>query len=271
MYELRPGAYESDGWFLRTPEVMIDIGPDGCRRTPGNPRPRQPTVLFMGDSMTFGLGVGDSDTFPARVGEILRRDLDPTTAIANRAVPGYNLGQSVRAIEVRLETMRPEIVALVVHPADLENPIDFSSLAPASPDLRQILATSRLARLVYILYRVATLQHDRTTPSAFIDTGALDAYLGRLEKVTRAVGATPVVLTLGNTLHPSLSFGEILSSHGLRSHEIRALARDQGYYLADGEHWTVEGNLVVATRVAAILESSLADRDTAPPPPPGES
>src|SRR3954466_11655553 len=59
LYELQPGTYESDGWVLKMPLFHFEVSANGCRHLPGegNAVVALRPVLFIGDSMTFGLGV----------------------------------------------------------------------------------------------------------------------------------------------------------------------------------------------------------------------
>ncbi len=66
-------------------------------------------IVVVGDSFTFGLGVNNSETFPARLDE------DPAIRYINAGVPGYSPEQiAMRAIELD-QRYSPELVLFVVY------------------------------------------------------------------------------------------------------------------------------------------------------------
>lgn len=79
---------------LRGPEVRTD----GPRR-----------ILVLGDSFAFGVGVDDDHTFAAQLGALL----GPSWEVLNGGVSGYSTDQELLWFE-RLESLRPEVVVLVV-------------------------------------------------------------------------------------------------------------------------------------------------------------
>jgi len=100
-YALRPG-FHSD---------LVNIDDDGFRRQPGtSPSPGTPVVAVLGDSVPFGMGVGDSDTYPA----LLESCLGPTgLKVVNAGVPSYTIHQSIRRLyQDVLPLFKPRVVIL---------------------------------------------------------------------------------------------------------------------------------------------------------------
>lgn len=93
----------------------------GTRRAPGHPEDsgRGLSLLFLGDSTTFGAEVGDTQTLPARVGAELRDrgTLRGPLRVTNAAVRGYSTLQVERSLERSLESFlgTGEPVDLVVY------------------------------------------------------------------------------------------------------------------------------------------------------------
>ena len=92
-YTLRPstaifGRYHVNGHGVRGPEYQ-------AAKPPGTLR-----LLCAGDSSTFGLGVGDGETWPARVQQILEGLLEGSWRIEviNFGVPGYSTEQTRRQL-----------------------------------------------------------------------------------------------------------------------------------------------------------------------------
>src|SRR5262249_53815979 len=71
IYELVPGHYVSDGYYLRSDVVEYTVDERGCRVTPGAPPPAGPKVLFLGSSIVFGIAVKAESALP----EAARRGL----------------------------------------------------------------------------------------------------------------------------------------------------------------------------------------------------
>lgn len=79
-------------------QAHYGVGPDGLRLTPGGaPADGKGagTVLFLGDSLTFGEGLNDADTLPAQ----FARATDRRFTVINAAVSGYGAHQMLREIE----------------------------------------------------------------------------------------------------------------------------------------------------------------------------
>jgi lysophospholipase L1-like esterase len=116
-------CYESDpvlGWRgrrdvrmrFRRPDfdALIEHGADGWRR-PDPPPPADPTrrVLFLGDSFTWGWGVGQGEVFSDR----LQRRLPPGVAVYNRGVNGYGTAQEYLLLQRELCERSYDAVALL--------------------------------------------------------------------------------------------------------------------------------------------------------------
>lgn len=63
-------------------------------------------VAFYGDSFTFGIGVGDEDTFPYRLGQ------SPNLEVLNLGVSGYGTVQELALMSETLDMYHPDLVVL---------------------------------------------------------------------------------------------------------------------------------------------------------------
>jgi len=214
--------------------------------------------LFLGDSMTFGLGVGDADTFPALVEAIVRGRGARQTTVANCGVPGYNLSQLVRAAELRLSDTKPRLLMVVVHSSDLETAVDFSALTPKSAATQFAITHSRLLRFGYIMTRTWGMAREMEQSGKYLSAASINEYLRRLATAARENNSQVVVVQLPDIHHPALSFDEALAAHNLATYKLRPLPRDDRHFLADREHWTVTGQRIVADQVAPVVEAALA-------------
>jgi hypothetical protein len=75
-------------------DVTYTLDRNGYRRTAGAP-PGAPTVLFFGDSFTFGMGLEDEETIPSQFSASLGK---PYTVL-NLGYPGFGPHRVLRAIE----------------------------------------------------------------------------------------------------------------------------------------------------------------------------
>ena len=75
-------------WGLSTDEFGFRKGSYNTNNTGKN-------IVFIGDSVLFGWGVGDSETIPSHLGQILKKEgID--YGIINAAMPSYSLDQAVQ-------------------------------------------------------------------------------------------------------------------------------------------------------------------------------
>jgi len=80
-------------------DVVYTIGPNGLRVTPPAPGVPKGCVVFFGDSITFGEGVNDEESFPYRVGLRTAGEY----AIYNFAFSGYGPHQMLANLQARRE------------------------------------------------------------------------------------------------------------------------------------------------------------------------
>ena len=77
--------------------------------------PQKPIIAVLGDSIAFGYGLGDSETIPAHLA-----DLVPDWNVLNTAAPGYDLKVQTAIYREKLNHLHPDILLLIFHPNDLE-------------------------------------------------------------------------------------------------------------------------------------------------------
>jgi hypothetical protein len=108
---------ETLGWVPRADfaytarGVAYTLNAAGTRGAHYGPARRPGTVraVLLGDSLTYGYGVGDEQTFARLVD-----DARPDVEIVNLGVQGYGLDQSRLALEARGLAYRPDVVVLDV-------------------------------------------------------------------------------------------------------------------------------------------------------------
>lgn len=76
-------------------------------------------ILFIGDSFTFGYGVGDESTFPAIAQRLLRASGMDAECV-NLGVIGYNLAHYRESLLENIERFHPDVVVVNVYVNDAE-------------------------------------------------------------------------------------------------------------------------------------------------------
>lgn len=108
-YTLRPRFRGREIAFTHEFEMPIEIGPLGIREHPHAAGPR-PSVLALGDSMTFGEGVPADRTWAA----VLERESG--FRVYNGGVPGYSTCQMTGRARTLLPRFHPDLVIVTLSP-----------------------------------------------------------------------------------------------------------------------------------------------------------
>jgi hypothetical protein len=104
VYELKPNL------SVRFMGGVVQTDMQGFRITPGScAQPEAYTIAGLGDSVMFGWGVHDQETYLAYLGQALT---DHCIRIVNMAVPGYNTVMEVATLEEKGLAHRPDLVVM---------------------------------------------------------------------------------------------------------------------------------------------------------------
>jgi lysophospholipase L1-like esterase len=128
VYVLRPGV---QGLFMGRKLSINSLGMrDRERRSEKAPGVFR--ILGLGDSHTFGWGVGREETYLARIEEMLNERAEGQKfEVLNMGVPGYNTVQEVQAFSRRAGELSPDMVIInYVH-----NDMDLPNFLTRRPDL----------------------------------------------------------------------------------------------------------------------------------------
>jgi lysophospholipase L1-like esterase len=120
VYELRPGVR---GRFLGAPVAINSLGMRDRERTPAK-APETLRIVGLGDSLMFGWGVRQDETFLALLEKALNeRSSKPSVEVWNLAVPGYNSVQEVATFAAKADLIQPDLVIVnwVGNDMDLPN------------------------------------------------------------------------------------------------------------------------------------------------------
>jgi hypothetical protein len=117
--------YTDDMWFLRPDQKgftypnqkYATINSEGYRGEVADSS-RQ-TILFLGDSFTFGYSIGDNDTLTENLARDFRQRGVMGYNILNGGVPGYGILQMAEAYNMKFSSYRPGYVVLNFNEADI--------------------------------------------------------------------------------------------------------------------------------------------------------
>lgn len=269
-------------------------------RPPGAPEPAA-TVDCLGDSSTFGFGVPENQTYPARLEAQLRAATgDPSLRVRNFGVPGYT-SYETRLLAERDRAHAPVTIVWV----------GFNDHFPALPSHTRSRSLLR-RRIAYACFRsrACSLFFDwlthrdpeakppkPPTPDAYYPEVPPDDYVRQLERTIRALraaGSEPILL-----VYPPLSVDEQmrleiarfweqplelvdanLAAHARYQDLTREVARREGVRLVDlapafeaagndalhfdWVHPNAQGQELVARLVEPVVREALAAQGALP-------
>jgi len=153
----------------------------GCQNVPQiPPLPAAGAVLAYGDSITFGTGAGEQESYPAQLAKMIGR------RVINAGVPGEVSAAGLQRFAETVDRERPALVILCHGGNDLLQKLDQKALAE---NLRGMLRLARERGLPVVLVAVPTPDLSLTPPGFYgeiaaelevpIDTKSLRKILGK--------------------------------------------------------------------------------------------
>lgn len=105
IFELRPGTRTAG----ETTYTVNSLGFRDRERTPAKPAGVK-RIVFLGGSTTFGAGVNDNETYPARLQRLLDRRSPGRFEVWNAGVCAYVLSQEIALAEEIIERYAPDLL-----------------------------------------------------------------------------------------------------------------------------------------------------------------
>ncbi|HAC78885.1 MAG TPA: hypothetical protein DCG06_01220 [Deltaproteobacteria bacterium] len=115
-YRMRPGV---DGTVRGVPVRTNQLGFRGPEVEPV-PGPAVRRVVILGDSVTFGFRMPETEIFPTLIAEQLAETTDAPWEILNFGVEGYNTVAELEVLRSTALDLRPETVVLVLNLNDYD-------------------------------------------------------------------------------------------------------------------------------------------------------
>ena len=109
-YRLDPGASHDIVWGGARPYTVVTnrLGQRDAEPSPAT----EITVLALGDSHTFGVGVQQDETYPARLEALLREKTGRTVDVVNAGVSAYGWLEELDALDEYLESYAVDLILL---------------------------------------------------------------------------------------------------------------------------------------------------------------
>lgn len=168
----------------------------------------RPVVLFLGDSLTAGYGVGEAAAFPRKVGELLEAK-GLLVEVVNAGVSGDTSAGGLARIDWLLR-MAPAVVVLELGANDGLRGLD---LEMTESNLREMIDHSRQAGAVVLLLgmRMPPNYGEYATEfAALYEQLATELELDWVPFLLEGVGGDPT-LNLPDGIHPNVEGQEVLA------------------------------------------------------------
>jgi lysophospholipase L1-like esterase len=190
-------------------------------------------ILAMGDSVTFGYGLADAETYPALLqAGLANRWPGRSVRVVNAGVPGYTTHQGRVALPDLLRRLDPEVVILCYGFNDARNlfasDAEVARVGRLAQAARRVLWKSRLYRgLRTLLIAPPRLEDADGRPQvARVDLDSYRANLAAMVDDVRRAGSTPVLVGTPFQLDTRTPYGPSWFSLHTPVARYRATARD---------------------------------------------
>lgn len=162
--------------------IMIAVF-TGCGKKPEKlSTPRPVTIIFFGDSVTYGYGVDtETESFFARINKIMQTGLYGDVVVMNAGVSGDDTSEALRRVTIDVTAHNPDYVVIAFGLNDCQN----TSMTPQvfRKNINNMLALAPMKTRIIL-----------ATSNTFLDTGqsirknmndVLDIYMEELRKISR--------------------------------------------------------------------------------------
>ena len=265
-------------------DIKYTTNADGFRARPWPKQSDSHRILFVGDSVTFGLGVNDEQIFSRAVEQQLVKTGVSNAQTRNISLFAYSPSQELAVLRDYGLKFKPDIVVLQLYMNDLETG-DPPPGPVARALLEQVMIRSALLRRLrqakgWFEYQLA---HDyrRSHPGLLNDTEPLNRlafleqhadseslssfrYLKQIAAMVEDQGADLIVVLTPNEVQLffdkfdgiNLRFRDFCSKHEIQFYDplevLRASSRKK-FLFQDGLHFSPEGHALLAKLIVPLV------------------
>lgn len=258
---------------------LVTIDANGLRENRADHGRAPRRIVCFGDSITFGFGVSNEETYPAALSALLEpRGIE----VRNAGVTGYTSYQAVRWLRRQLRAQRVDEVTLLIGWNDLTRrpitDVEFAARikysAGTADEALKHLAIYRLMKATWLRRGLESNDGKLSRPTVRVP---LDDYARNLETFVneaRAAGARPHFIALPSRLLPGkepsrTDYSDTLAAvarrlsvplHGvgvLNSSSGEIASSGNASYFIDALHMSPAGNRLMASLLARDLEASV--------------
>lgn len=223
-YVVPPGHYEASHW-------SFTILPDHTRAVPDTTREAEKTIVFVGDSVTFGYGVNDVETWV----NLVAREF-PDWHVINDSYPGWSIENLEGAWEMHPDA---DLIFVLTITNDSDEPKRVAGAAGWKPTYIQLYATM-----------ISYLLRGYPTPSAETAAALEPAWRAAINRI----GADPRVTFI------------VMNVTGDYDDRVLAMFPDKTLRIENystlistvDSHANAEGNAFVARQVIPLIREKLA-------------
>ena len=126
-------------------------------------------ILLLGDSITFGYGVSDEETYGRKLESILTSELGRKVRTVNAGMGGFNTVQEAAFLENQAAAIDPDVVSLLYLPNDID-----SNIPPFHPGEAIYGNASKVTRILLEkswLFRLAVFASTEPEPKRLAELG----------------------------------------------------------------------------------------------------
>jgi lysophospholipase L1-like esterase len=249
------------------PPMRFSVSTDtrGLRLTP-NSSAAPSTVLFLGDSCTFGLGVDDDETVPAQV----QNGLDGVRVV-NGGIPGYTAYQGNVFLRELTSELNPDVVVITFGFNDdlqWDNRSDLEHAETIAARRSGLLARFRFVDLLRTILP-ARVPDEPEDPRPRLTDGEFDQQIRAMVRWSREHDIEPVLMAwpmAAQIVEPGASskqrvLEEIAREEGVRLVNLVHAFRARGgtKLFRDAVHANPAGCRVAAGALVPVLREALAN------------
>lgn len=268
---LKPNAEQLfDGFGVRLDRVThIKINSDGFRDREYTPAKPNNTfrIVVLGDSMTFGWGVEQNETYAELLETMLNHNLLRHYEVLNFGVPGHNTELEIGLLKKKAFKYDPDMILIGYFPDDIRNTTSMLSLRERIEE--DLKVNSAPERVLLSLVIAMDLVDKEISPKPFDDVWSIvENPLNELGEIARVHNTRVAIVTVA--YHTPSTHIDRLKDISQRNdwnfinlNEVFKQYRYEDLILhPQDEHYKAIGHRIIAEEIYEHLAKDLGTNDT---------